>query len=364
MTWKHLPIGHTDLESYLSSLAQEGDCLERNTSLAGALSATSNGTTTPNGSLRPESMTGCSMTRPSGTMCEPSMGNPGEGTSMSCRRGSHASHSALLVSKRPATTYETAGQTPFALLEKSGHDGSFWRTYQASLLPLMGISAPYSESWPKAGMMLGGVCYLQPKQEHRINAIESGLWLTPRAIYGEHPGIRCTKHLTGQVLAFPTPVAYDAPDRRTFNPTMTKSGQIRHRNKAGGTSRASLSQIVKMWPTPQARDGDQRGAQAKRYFNPKRSNDLPDAVAAFPTPSVNDSKNSTLPASPVTRDNLPGHLLRNGERPGGQLNPTWVAWLMGWPLEWTALKPLEMGKFRKWLQQHGDYLPRECEVTP
>jgi hypothetical protein len=29
---------------------------------------------------------------------------------------------------------------------------------------------------------------------------------------------------------------------------------------------------------------------------------------------------------------------------GGQLNPTWVEWLMGWPLQWTDLKPLVMDK--------------------
>jgi hypothetical protein len=40
---------------------------------------------------------------------------------------------------------------------------------------------------------------------------------------------------------------------------------------------------------------------------------------------------------------------------GGQLNPPWVEWLMGWPLEWTELKPLEMDKFQEWQQQHGDY---------
>ena len=38
---------------------------------------------------------------------------------------------------------------------------------------------------------------------------------------------------------------------------------------------------------------------------------------------------------------------------GGKLNPTWVAWLMGWPLGWTDLKPLAMDKFQSWLQQHG-----------
>jgi hypothetical protein len=39
--------------------------------------------------------------------------------------------------------------------------------------------------------------------------------------------------------------------------------------------------------------------------------------------------------------------------PGGKLNPDWVEWLMGWPLGWTGLQPLEMGKFRRWLDLHG-----------
>ena len=38
---------------------------------------------------------------------------------------------------------------------------------------------------------------------------------------------------------------------------------------------------------------------------------------------------------------------------GGSLNPTWVEWLMGWPLGWTDLKPLEMDKFRQWQRSHG-----------
>ncbi len=38
---------------------------------------------------------------------------------------------------------------------------------------------------------------------------------------------------------------------------------------------------------------------------------------------------------------------------GGTLNPTWVEWLMGWPIGWTDLRPLEMGKFRQWLNSHG-----------
>jgi hypothetical protein len=38
---------------------------------------------------------------------------------------------------------------------------------------------------------------------------------------------------------------------------------------------------------------------------------------------------------------------------GGQLNPTWVEWLMGWPEGWTVLDALETAKFQRWLRLHG-----------
>ena len=38
---------------------------------------------------------------------------------------------------------------------------------------------------------------------------------------------------------------------------------------------------------------------------------------------------------------------------GGRLSPMWVEWLMGWPLGWTDLKPLEMDRCHYALQQHG-----------
>jgi len=40
---------------------------------------------------------------------------------------------------------------------------------------------------------------------------------------------------------------------------------------------------------------------------------------------------------------------------GGQLNPPWVEWLMGWPIGWSALEPLETDKFQQWLEQHGSF---------
>jgi len=36
----------------------------------------------------------------------------------------------------------------------------------------------------------------------------------------------------------------------------------------------------------------------------------------------------------------------------GPLNPTWVEWLMGWPLGWTDLQPLATAKFQQWSASH------------
>lgn len=43
----------------------------------------------------------------------------------------------------------------------------------------------------------------------------------------------------------------------------------------------------------------------------------------------------------------------------GQLNPTWVDWLMGWPLGWSGLERLEMDRFQEWYAKHGCGLPAE-----
>ena len=30
-----------------------------------------------------------------------------------------------------------------------------------------------------------------------------------------------------------------------------------------------------------------------------------------------------------------------------------LEWIMGWPIGWSALEPLEMARFRQWLLLHG-----------
>lgn len=67
----------------------------------------------------------------------------------------------------------------------------------------------------------------------------------------------------------------------------------------------------------------------------------------WPTPTAQDAKNNGAP-SQMARNTKP----LNAEV-GGKLNPMWVEWLMGWPIGWTGLEPLETDRFRQWLRLHG-----------
>jgi hypothetical protein len=58
----------------------------------------------------------------------------------------------------------------------------------------------------------------------------------------------------------------------------------------------------------------------------------------LPTPTVNDSKNASLPPSQADRDGLAGAMLRDDSIPTGAatyLNPSFVEEMMGFPVGWT-----------------------------
>jgi hypothetical protein len=43
----------------------------------------------------------------------------------------------------------------------------------------------------------------------------------------------------------------------------------------------------------------------------------------------------------------------------GKLTPEVFEWMMGWPIGWTDLKPLETDKFQQWQQRHGTSCAKE-----
>ncbi len=102
------------------------------------------------------------------------------------------------------------------------------------------------------------------------------------------------------------------------------------------------------WPTPRSCSAMAATITPESAWNEKRNPNLETIVGQrmWPTPRAFMHKDSKKDRG---KYNL-------GEVVGGALNPNWVEWLMGWPIGWTDLKPLEMDKFHLWLQQHGESL--------
>ena len=72
------------------------------------------------------------------------------------------------------------------------------------------------------------------------------------------------------------------------------------------------------------------------------------------SPNARDWKDSGASQGNRKSPNL-GTQVHQTTQAGGRLNPTWVEWLMGWPLGWTDLKPLETDKFLSVQQQPGNF---------
>jgi len=85
------------------------------------------------------------------------------------------------------------------------------------------------------------------------------------------------------------------------------------------------------------------------------------SLRKYPTPNASDGQRGTMPNwKPVRPSGHPaqyplGQALRDLTGIVGKPNPMFVEWLMGWPLQWTDLKPLETGKCHSVQQQHGNY---------
>jgi hypothetical protein len=256
------------------------------------------------------------------------------------------------------------GNTWQGLLAKFDPLSSSWKTAQCSLLEDLEQSL---ETWPRWGSMRNGACYQRRESVRYIS----------ESVFG---------------FSLPTPVASDATSGAVIgkNDTYytTSMGLPRKVNQKGTDGSAGLGRLVRMWPTPKASDDKKaRGNPFKNAQDTIRrgfSLSLPEAIAInkWPTLTVHGNNNRKglsaksgnglatavkLCPTPVADDtsHRKTEYAQGGTAlsttVGGQLNPTWVEWLMGWPLGWTDLKPLEMGKFRQWQQAHLQSLEASCD---
>jgi hypothetical protein len=164
--------------------------------------------------------------------------------------------------------------------------------------------------WPRSGMTAGGQCWELPTLERRISGTGSGL--SPR---------------------FPTPlVGGTGPSTH---------GQI------SGQFRREMAKAFAKWPTPTV-----CGNYNRKGASPTSGDGLATAVLKCATPTARDWRSGKASQDTMERNSRP-----LSEQIGGSLNPTWVEWLMGWPLGWTDLKPLATDRFRCAQPERGDCSP-------
>jgi site-specific DNA-cytosine methylase len=129
------------------------------------------------------------------------------------------------------------------------------------------------------------------------------------------------------------------------------------RERGDLVSTPPLTLAVKMWPTPTVNmisggpNNESPTVKAGRHgINLKGA--VHGGRPTLPTPSA-----SMVTMQDMEQAKFAGSANRPkyADCPGGALNPEWVEWLMGWPLGWTDLKPLAMGRFRQWWLQHGGF---------
>lgn len=207
--------------------------------------------------------------------------------------------SALQERAQESAAHDLAcGPTWLGWLAKYDPVSSGWRTAQQSFLE---DSGECLETFPRSGMTRGGLLWELPTLERTISETDSGYWPTPNAMKASNDlNLRCS----GDGRTKPNKLGWAVAE--SMWPTPTVCGNY-NRKGASKTSGDGLATAVKNWATPVARDFRAPGRIRMERTGSKSGDPLPQQV-------------------------------------GGILNPNWVEWLMGWPIGWTDLKPLAMGK--------------------
>ncbi len=135
---------------------------------------------------------------------------------------------------------------------------------------------------------------------------------------------------------------------------MTRDGLLWELPMLAHHTRETESGLKEYWPTPTCHNANEKGSPSEFL---RDSPGLGTVVLWFPTPQASDNRDRGNMSNPsIKRRIAMGKqimLSQSVDRTSGQLNPTWVEWLMGWPLGWTDLQPLETDKFQKWQDEHG-----------
>lgn len=241
---------------------------------------------------------------------------------------SRASHTALREKVWVILTSVTSNKSICELSENLNRDGRSLKIRQVYSQGIISdTSIEYWTTFPRWGILSHGECGELLTSEPRMKGKESSLWRTSMASDGEFAKRtneylingwmnHLTKHLSEQVAfmeTFPTPLASDGIRTRYSEDSLKKVGMRKTKGeykKAG----CNLVEYVAVFPSPVASGKLNGGSGSYRKLERLKEKG-----------EINETEFQSMTAGN-----------------GGKLNPTWVEWLMGFPLGWSDLDVSEM----------------------
>jgi len=219
---------------------------------------------------------------------------------MSLLEDTHANHSVEPGSDVARQMTAISGLKCIELLKLSGRDGLLPRMFMDTS---QWASTKCYLTWKALTTPGGRLLFQLAPSMPRTDEIESGLLPTPRAV---------------EVIEHPMKQAHRLKDRTGNRP-----------NNLQSMARFNL------WPTPRA---NKIGGYSSPNFSPTLEQEVK-SCRLWPTPVLSmykgSSPNSLTRKSGKSRvnDRL-DHAVMDSD--GGQLNPQWVEWLMGYPEGWLS----------------------------
>ena len=238
--------------------------------------------------------------------------------STSSQEDTLANLSPLQVEKKVKKIQDTSGQSILDLSKNSDQLGLLEKMLVDTL---NSVSTPYLRTWKVKVTPQGRLVFQLRASVQTTKEKESGLWRTPDNMAGGSnlPGIK------------------KALDEGHLKRPSGQQIQVRLQDQV---------KEPRLWPTPRASQAMNENIETIRKRNKKRGM-LEDKVAMWPTPAAHEGRlgyQRRDTGKKGTQKSLTTKVIdKEGgrEKTTGQLNPTWVEWLMGYPIGWTDLNVSE-----------------------
>jgi hypothetical protein len=269
-----------------------------------------------------------SWTRPLfGRICEPSTGIAGVAQWTELLVATRASRSASPESSEARRIPDTCGLPSRTASTSCNPNGASSKT-SPTICASDSVTSP--EHYTRWAIALRRACLLRRKSGRHINENDCSSWPTVKVASGDYSYAngdhnRPVLNLEGAAKLWRTPLSLNQGE----------TGNIAGQNQLGVQ--------VRGWSTPRASDTEKGGPQ--QHFG-AGGTPLPAQAVGWATPTSRDHKDGADPSPAVPTNSLLGRqaprMMSRGNASSNssptlrrQLNPTFVEWLMGWPLGWT-----------------------------